>query len=540
MRRRRTQLWGSSVLACCGSRPVAALQLQASPPTRCFRRPAPARCRRRPVPAGIETAGGGGERSGRVRRFSSSRDDDFEEGSDAPSEDAENNGAALDEAWNVNATASAVVTGASNIRAPSTAKFRPPPMLLFPWSLWLSLKSAVPVRNRMLPTDGGSNDRRTTKSKPKRRWEVPLTSKPYEGVEGLRSTIVQCVAAIALYFVVGVGVLPRLQPGLSFVDALYFSMASVTTVGYGDIAIVGALAKAFVLFFNIAGVCISVSALGVIAKLALDREHRLMSLARDRARSRLIRMFDSSDNDEGYDEGVEEEMCDVDDEHCWVDGITDDELDRPAPRTVLGALFQAFRENSSDFVVLTVLAWMIKRAEGWSLIDAMYYWNCTSSTIGFGDVCPRTQLGRGLAVAFIPLSVVIAGVFAFVSGRKADKAEKDFLRREITFADLKYLDVDGDGLVCEADFIKFMLLAMQKVESRTVRDLERIFQALDAGKDGHIQKEDLITLRQRKRFSRRLKRNRRNSDRWFETRLKKGVRSEAGKGRRKLFGVTFD
>ena len=121
------------------------------------------------------------------------------------------------------------------------------------------------------------------------------------------------------------------------------------------------------------------------------------------------------------------------------------------------------------------------------------------------------------------------------SGRIAAKAEKDFLRREITFSDLQSLDENEDGKVCELDFIKFMLVAMQKVDRRTIKDLHNLFHALDAGKDGYIQKEDLIELRLRKRYSKRLKREARKKKRWFETKLDRRGKKKS----KKWFGISF-
>ena len=100
--------------------------------------------------------------------------------------------------------------------------------------------------------------------------------------------------------------------------------------------------------------------------------------------------------------------------------------------------------------------------------------------------------------------------------------------------DLQYLDVDEDGKVCELDFITFMLVAMQKVDRQSMQDLRRIFRAMDAGKDGFLQKEDLITLRQRKRFSKRLKRDARKKERWFEAKL-----FNKPKKSKKWFGWSF-
>eukprot|EP00986_Skeletonema_menzelii_P018424 scaffold26638_cov156-Skeletonema_menzelii.AAC.3 len=188
---------------------------------------------------------------------------------------------------------------------------------------------------------------------------------------------------------------------------------------------------------------------------------------------------------------------------------------------MMGALWQSVQRHGVNFVALLGLALILRKVEKWSLVDLIYFWNCTATTMGYGDIAPQTQIGRLLAVVFIPLSVislgeVIASCVAHINARAAAKAEKDFLRREITFDDLDHLDVNDDGKVCEMDFITFMLLAMQKVDRKTMKDLKSLFKALDAGKTGFIEKEDLILLRQRKRLSKRLRRENRKKKKLYE------------------------
>ena len=93
--------------------------------------------------------------------------------------------------------------------------------------------------NRVLGPLSETNDNNNIlkkKKKKRRRWEIPLTSRPFQGVEDLQSTIIRCTIAITIYFIIGSLVFPLwLQPSWSLIDGLYFSMASITTVGYGDV-----------------------------------------------------------------------------------------------------------------------------------------------------------------------------------------------------------------------------------------------------------------------------------------------------------------
>lgn len=410
----------------------------------------------------------------------------------------------------------------------STSTNAAPPVFLFPWSFWLKLRH-----------QGKSYYERAKNSKSKR-WDVPLTSKPFQGVDELQSTVVNCLLAITIYFSIGTVIPFMLEPSWTFIDALYFSMTTLTTIGYGDLVVgssgVGlraTIAKLFLISFNIYAVCISVSALGIIAKIAMAQEKKILRKARERARDRFVKLWsvdDDDDDEEEDDEDLAEE--DEEGEDCnWMDNIFLDKCDSDKRRTLMGTLWQSIQRHSTNFVALIGIALMLVRVEKWSLIDILYYWNSTATTIGFGDVAPKTQIGRLLAVIFIPLSVislgeVIAGCFAHLNARAAAKAEKDFLRREVTFNDLEYLDVNDDGKVCMLDFITFMLLAMQKVDKKTMKDLKSLFNALDTQSSGFIEKEDLILLRQRKRLAKRLRREARNRKKLFDRGYPKGVNED--------------
>ncbi len=386
-----------------------------------------------------------------------------------------------------------------------------PPIFLFPWSILLKIRSA-------LPPDNNKNASSSKSTKKQRRWEMPLTSKPFQGVEELQSTVEHCLLALATYFAIGTCVFPLLEPSWTYIDALYFSMTTLTTVAYGDVVVSngGTFGKLFLMSFNVYAVCISVSALGIIGKLAWAQEKKIIKQARQKARARLVRLFRDEEESEDEEEDDPEDST-------WVDNIYLDKYgdDSEVPQTMMGALWQSLQRHAFNFAALIGLASILGKVEKWSLVDVIYFWNCTATTMGFGDVAPQTQIGRLLAVVFIPLSVitlgeVIASCVAHINARAAAKAEKDFLRREITFDDLDHLDVNDDGKVCQLDFITFMLLAMQKVDRRTMKDLTSLFKALDAGKTGFIEKEDLILLRQRKRLAKRLRREARHRKKLYE------------------------
>lgn len=70
---------------------------------------------------------------------------------------------------------------------------------------------------------------------------------------------------------VGGTVTMRIAEGWSWLDALYFSVVTLATVGYGDLAPSTAVGKVFVMLYILLGIGIIVAFADRLAKLMLDR-----------------------------------------------------------------------------------------------------------------------------------------------------------------------------------------------------------------------------------------------------------------------------
>jgi voltage-gated potassium channel len=148
--------------------------------------------------------------------------------------------------------------------------------------------------------------------------------------------------------------------------------------------------------------------------------------------------------------------------------------------------------------VLTILLLGISVGlyEGWSLIDSVYWTAISSYTIGFGDISPKSSMARLFCVAFLPLSVaVVRDVLGRISllyreRQRARQEEATFLRA-LQRCNLRLLPSDHDGQVSRAEFISFMLVALQIVTEDDLKEMHNLFDCLVSNNSGTLLIKDL-------------------------------------------------
>ncbi|HLC78251.1 MAG TPA: potassium channel family protein [Candidatus Nanoarchaeia archaeon] len=87
------------------------------------------------------------------------------------------------------------------------------------------------------------------------------------------SKIIVAVSALFTWIVIGTLLFHRLE-AWSWVQALYFSVATITTVGYGDLYPTTDLSRIFVSFYILSGVSITLVSLTVIGSAFLAKHER--------------------------------------------------------------------------------------------------------------------------------------------------------------------------------------------------------------------------------------------------------------------------
>mmetsp|Transcript_17015 Transcript_17015/g.24579 ORF Transcript_17015/g.24579 Transcript_17015/m.24579 type:complete len:149 (-) Transcript_17015:98-544(-) len=82
---------------------------------------------------------------------------------------------------------------------------------------------------------------------------------------------------------------------------------------------------------------------------------------------------------------------------------------------------------------------------------------------------------------------------------------KKYATKELTLSELEIMDEDGDTQVTRAEYIQFMLVAMNEVSGDLLHELNIQFDQLDVDGTGTIDKNDLAIKAKRKLRSARRK-----------------------------------
>lgn len=296
----------------------------------------------------------------------------------------------------------------------------------------------------------------------------------------LAPSFTNSILAIILYLSVGVIAYSFVFEKWTVIDSLYFAIVCLLTIGYGDISPTSDASRLFTSFYVLGAVAIISMALGVLGTYLLDAQEKAIERRREMSRYSVMSVFEASPE------------CNIepaDQEDKWWQ---------------IWDKYHLYITSFLALAVLLTLATFIGLDEnGWNVIDTVYYFVITASTIGLGDYTPQSQSSRLLAVFFAPLAVGAMGrwlslVAKYIIDRHQQSAEKAFQSYELTMRDLEAMDDDGDGKVSRAEYLEFMLVAMGKVDEDLIARLRLQFERLDVAETGVIEKEDLLIVARRK------------------------------------------
>ncbi|BBM99830.1 potassium channel subfamily K, other eukaryote [Marchantia polymorpha subsp. ruderalis] len=240
------------------------------------------------------------------------------------------------------------------------------------------------------------------------------------------------------------------------IDAIYFCIVTMCTIGYGDITPITPLAKMLSCCLVLVGFGFIDALMSGMVTFVLNRqESLLMNVVKDghhnTAKSYVL-------NEQKQTLRIRLKVL-------------------LAVGTVLGSL-----------AVGTVFLHYFERM---SWIDSVYVTCISITTVGYGDFSFQTMWGRLFAAVWLLLSTLgVARAFLFLAEARVQRRHRHFarkmLRTKMSPYDVIAADIDNDGHVSVAEYVVYKLKAMKKINDRDIVDIVNQFNDLDTAGVGKI------------------------------------------------------
>ncbi|PON38119.1 Two pore domain potassium channel [Parasponia andersonii] len=243
-------------------------------------------------------------------------------------------------------------------------------------------------------------------------------------------------------------------------DAIYFCVVTMTTVGYGDLVPITVLAKLLASIYVFTGMVLGGLILGKVADYIVEKQEVL-----------LVRAVHVS-------------------EKVWpAELLKEVETSKVKYKFVTAA---------AQLLVLIIAGTVfLHTVEHLELMDAFYCVCSTITTLGYGDESFSTRTGRVFAVFWILGSTIcLAQFFIYLAELFTESRQRSLvkwvLNRRLTSSELEAADFDQDKVVSAAEFVLYKLKEMGKISQEDISVLMEMFKNFDIDKSGTLTPADLV------------------------------------------------
>jgi len=291
-------------------------------------------------------------------------------------------------------------------------------------------------------------------------WEMETQQGPGASVQDhnkneMKKNKMFLAAILVLGAYLGIGAMVFcFEEGWAFHEGLYFIVATLTTVGYGDFHPSKDSTKAFAVFFIFVGIGMIGYALGIVGAFILERQEAMMK--------EFIKQAQETNH-------IPEE----------------------------GPLWKAVAKPILQILFLLFLGTLVHHLiEGNDFITSIYWSTVTCSSVGYGDV-PLSEGSQYFAIFYMLTGTIVTasslGELAdvFIERGKREKHRK-ILREKLTTTSITDFDGDGDGQVSEQEFLEAMLVKLGKVTKADINEIKDQFKKLDVDGSGFLDEKDLV------------------------------------------------
>ncbi|KAG0582446.1 hypothetical protein KC19_3G060500 [Ceratodon purpureus] len=241
------------------------------------------------------------------------------------------------------------------------------------------------------------------------------------------------------------------------VDALYFCVVTMCTIGYGDIVPVTPSAKLFSCLFVLVGLGFIDAFVSGMVTYVLDQQEHLLLSAVEGSHYRTAKKY----------------------------FLNAKHGNRMRIRMKVGLAL------SVPVVCIVTGTLVMMKFEDLALLDAFYCTIMSVTTVGYGDHTFKTYSGRLFAGVWLLFSTLaVARCFLYLAEARVDKRNrliaKWVLQRELTVGDLVQADLDHDGCISKAEFVLYKLREMGTIQAHEISNICHQFDQLDVNNAGKI------------------------------------------------------
>ena len=267
----------------------------------------------------------------------------------------------------------------------------------------------------------------------------------------------------------------------TFIDTVYFIAITVTTVGYGDMSPKSDAGKIFVMVFIVVGVALAGVMMTKITDWMLEKQKNAVKRSEQKAQERMQKDLAKLKQNLGAH-------------------VSEAELARSlSSKEAEGKSKVEAKPIASALVVISIVvtlgAVVMGQLEGISFLDGCYWSIVTSTTVGYGDVTPKSDDGRIFAsfYAFITVGVMGWAVGQIASSAISTSVEASAHVEAFKLTPESLVQMGGEkGYVDQYDFAVAMMLAMGKATQEDFDLVAKRFNELDVNHDKTLDAKDLL------------------------------------------------
>lgn len=250
------------------------------------------------------------------------------------------------------------------------------------------------------------------------------------------------------------------------VDALYFCIVTMCTIGYGDIAPLTPATKVFACVFVLVGFGFIDILLSGVVNYVLDLQENMI----------LTGIQVGGAPGGGF--SARNYIVDVEKGRMRI---------RLKVGLALGVVVLCIGMGTMVLYFVENLDW----------IDSVYLSVMSVTTVGYGDRAFKTLPGRLFAAIWLLFSTLaVARAFLYLAEARIDKRHRRItkwvLHREITVEDLLAADINNNGFISKSEYVIYKLKEMGKIAENDVLQICNQFNKLDPNNSGKITLPDLL------------------------------------------------